>query len=191
MDWRGGDRRRALQGKWQSGWHATEWRDSIVVSPGARVEFIVEAPPAGVPAMLVTKAVNTGPGGENDPNRPLISIVASPDAAAPSSTLPVSAGPLPAPALPWLGKRNAGARAEALFLGRRPGPSDPNSPTNFYLTVEGPNARYLRSGHRHTEHRSEARRCRGLDHREPLHGTARLPHPPDPFRGSRVAGGSR
>ena len=37
------------------------------VPPGARVEFIVKGPPAGVSALLVTKTVNTGPSGENDP----------------------------------------------------------------------------------------------------------------------------
>ena len=63
--------------------HAISWRDSIVVSPGSRVEFILTAPPAGVPAMLVTRTVNTGQAGENDPNRALVSIIANAEAAAP------------------------------------------------------------------------------------------------------------
>ena len=116
--------------------HATEWRDSIVVSPGARVEFIVEGPPAGVPAMLVTKAVNTGPGGENDPNRPLVSIVAAADAPASSSTLPAAGEPLPAP-LPWLGNVTPVRVRKLYFSEDVSDPSDPNSPTKFYLTVDG------------------------------------------------------
>ena len=58
--------------------NAVEWRDHIGLPPGARVEFIVAAPPAGVPALLVTRTVDTGQGGENDPNRALAAIVSSP-----------------------------------------------------------------------------------------------------------------
>ena len=43
------------------------------VPPGARVEFIVQGPPAGETGLLVTRTVDTGPGGENDPNRALAS----------------------------------------------------------------------------------------------------------------------
>jgi FtsP/CotA-like multicopper oxidase with cupredoxin domain len=126
-----------FKGNGSPGGHATEWRDSIVVSPGARVEFIVEGPPAGVPAMLVTKTVNTGPGGENDPNRPLVSIVAAADAPAPSSMLPAAAGPLPAPTLSWLGSV-APMRVRKLYFSEDVSdPNDPNSPTKFYLTVDG------------------------------------------------------
>jgi FtsP/CotA-like multicopper oxidase with cupredoxin domain len=117
--------------------HPTEWRDSIVVSPGARVEFIIEAPPAGVPAMLVTRTVNTGPGGENDPNRPLVSIIATPDAPEPRVHLPSDPSPLPAPKLPWLGSVTP-VRVRKLYFSEGPrDPADPKSPTQFYLTVEG------------------------------------------------------
>ncbi|HEY1982600.1 MAG TPA: hypothetical protein VGH13_21185, partial [Xanthobacteraceae bacterium] len=40
-----------------------EWINHIGVPPGARVEFIVDGPPLGVPALLVTRSVDTGPGG--------------------------------------------------------------------------------------------------------------------------------
>jgi FtsP/CotA-like multicopper oxidase with cupredoxin domain len=126
-----------LKGNGSPNGHATEWRDSIVVSPGARVEFIMEGPPAGVPAMLVTRTVNTGPGGENDPNRPLVSIVAAPDAAAPHSTLPAAAGLLPAPSLPWLGSVTPVRVRKLYFSEDVQDPNGPNSPTKFYLTVDG------------------------------------------------------
>jgi FtsP/CotA-like multicopper oxidase with cupredoxin domain len=126
-----------FKGNGSPGGHATEWRDSIVVSPGARVEFIMEGPPVGVAAMLVTKTVNTGPGGENDPNRPLVSIVAAADAAAPSSRLPASAGPLPAATLPWLGNVHPVRVRKLYFSEEVSDPNDPNSPTKFYLTVDG------------------------------------------------------
>jgi FtsP/CotA-like multicopper oxidase with cupredoxin domain len=117
--------------------HATEWRDSVVVSPGARVEFIMIGPPAGVPAMLVTRTVDTGQGGENDPNRPLVSIVAAADAPAPRSTLPVSGDPLPRGALPWLGSVTPTRVRKLYFSEILEDPKNPNSATKFYLTVEG------------------------------------------------------
>ncbi|HEY6924658.1 MAG TPA: multicopper oxidase domain-containing protein [Steroidobacteraceae bacterium] len=117
--------------------HATEWRDSIVVAPGGRVEFIMEGPPLGVPALLVTRTVDTGPGGENDPNRPLVSISAAPDAPAPHSNLPAYAGQLPAPVLPWLGSITPTRVRHLYFSEDVSNPDDPNSPTRFYLTVDG------------------------------------------------------
>jgi FtsP/CotA-like multicopper oxidase with cupredoxin domain len=118
--------------------YATEWRDSIVVSPGARVEFILEGPPVGVPALLVTRTVNTGPGGENDPNRPLLSIVASTDARSPASAIPGATEPLlPSPKLPWLGSVRP-VRVRRLYFSEDPqSASVPSSPPRFYLTVEG------------------------------------------------------
>ena len=60
-----------------------QWRDRILVPPGARVELIVNAPPEGTSAQLVTRFVDTGPAGENDPNRPLVSILTRKDAREP------------------------------------------------------------------------------------------------------------
>ena len=124
--------------------HAISWRDSIVVSPGSRVEFILTAPPAGVPAMLVTKTVNTGPAGENDPNRALVSIIATSEASAPRSSLPstatsLSTSPPPMAAaqpLPWLGDVTP-VRVRKLYFSEDP--ADPQNPgaAKFYLTVEG------------------------------------------------------
>jgi FtsP/CotA-like multicopper oxidase with cupredoxin domain len=47
----------------------------FVLAPAARVEFIVSAPPRSVQlAQLVTLGINTGPLGDNDPQRPLATI---------------------------------------------------------------------------------------------------------------------
>ena len=61
----------------------------IGLPPGARVEFIVTGPPEGETGLLVTRTVDTGPGGENDPNRMLAKIVASPNAPESQSRLQV------------------------------------------------------------------------------------------------------
>jgi FtsP/CotA-like multicopper oxidase with cupredoxin domain len=116
---------------------AITWVNHLGVPPGGRVEFIVTGPPAGVPALLVTRTVDTGQGGENDPNRALASIVASADAPEPRSALPVAHEPLPATALPWLGSV-APVRVRKLYFSEKlEDPKDPNSATTFYITVDG------------------------------------------------------
>jgi FtsP/CotA-like multicopper oxidase with cupredoxin domain len=113
------------------------WANHIGVPPGARVEFVMNGPPAGVPALFVTRTVDTGQGGENDPNRALASIVASEDAAEPQSRLPTDSKPLPPPTLPWLGDVQP-VRVRRLYFSEKLSDSNnPNSATEFYLTVDG------------------------------------------------------
>ena len=113
------------------------WRDRIGVPPASRVEFIVEAPPAGVPGLLVTRTVDTGQGGENDPNRALATVVASADAAEPASRLATSPVPLPVSTLPWLGDVTPVRTRKLYFSEKLTDPKDPNSATEFYITVDG------------------------------------------------------
>lgn len=116
---------------------AITWVNHLGVPPGGRVEFIVTGPPAGVPALLVTRTVDTGQGGENDPNRALASIVAAADAPEPRSSLPVAHEPLPPAALPWIGSV-APVRVRKLYFSEKlEDPNDPNSATTFYITVDG------------------------------------------------------
>jgi FtsP/CotA-like multicopper oxidase with cupredoxin domain len=105
--------------------------------PGARVEFIVTGPPVGMPAVFVTRTVDTGQGGENDPNRALAGITAVADAAEPRSSLPTAHEPLAPSAQPWLGSV-APVRVRKLYFSEKlTNPADPNSATEFYLTVDG------------------------------------------------------
>jgi len=113
------------------------WRDHIGIPPGGRAEFIVTGPPLGVPGLLVTHTVDTGQGGENDPNRALAVVIAAKDAPEPHSTLPRSTEPLAAPALPWLGAV-APSRVRRLYFSERlKDPANPNSADAFYITPEG------------------------------------------------------
>jgi FtsP/CotA-like multicopper oxidase with cupredoxin domain len=113
------------------------WRNHIGVPPGGRVEFIVKGPPAGVPALFVTRTVDTGVGGENDPNRAIATIVSDEAAPEPRSSLAVSPEPLAPSTLPWLGNVSP-ARARKLYFSEKLlDPNDPNSATTFYLTVDG------------------------------------------------------
>jgi FtsP/CotA-like multicopper oxidase with cupredoxin domain len=112
------------------------WVDHIGVPPGARVEFIVNGPSEGAPAMFVTRTVDTGQGGENDPNRALASIIAAADAAEPPA-LPASPTPLPAPTSPWLGDIEPVRVRKLYFSEKLDDPNDPNSATTFFITVDG------------------------------------------------------
>jgi FtsP/CotA-like multicopper oxidase with cupredoxin domain len=114
-----------------------DWETHIGVPPGARVEFIVKGPPAGVSGLLVTRTVDTGAGGENDPNRALATIAASDDAPEPRSTLASSPVPRPAPSVQWLGDVTPVRTRRLYFSEKLLDPDDPNSATTFYLTVDG------------------------------------------------------
>ena len=135
------------------------WRSHLLLPPAGRVEFIVKGPVAGANASLVTRTVDTGPAGENDPTRPLATIVANPDAGATRSRLPTL--PIPTAAtkhmessLASLGVSSAGGKnprwvgnfpavhERRLYFSEEPeDPANPNSPTKFYVTVEGQTAK--------------------------------------------------
>jgi FtsP/CotA-like multicopper oxidase with cupredoxin domain len=114
-----------------------DWQIHLAVPPGARVEFIIKGPPAGESGLLVTRTVDTGAGGENDPNRALAIITASKDAPGPTSELPPSAQPLPPSPLPWLGSVTPARTRRLYFSEKLLEPNNPNSATEFYLTVDG------------------------------------------------------
>jgi FtsP/CotA-like multicopper oxidase with cupredoxin domain len=114
-----------------------DWETHIGVPPGARVEFIVKGPPAGVSGLLVTRTVDTGAGGENDPNRALATIAASNEVLEPRSTLASSPVPRPPPSLPWVGDVTPVRTRRLYFSEKLLDPDDPNSATTFYLTVDG------------------------------------------------------
>ena len=116
---------------------AVTWVNHIGIPPGARVEFIVTGPEAGEPALLVTRTVDTGQGGENDPNRALASIIAAGDAPEPQSKLPEAPTPLPTPALSWLGDVQPVRVRKFYFSEKLTDPKDPNSATTFYITEDG------------------------------------------------------
>jgi FtsP/CotA-like multicopper oxidase with cupredoxin domain len=115
------------------------WQNHLGVPPGGRVEFVVTGPAAGVESSLITRAVNTGPGGENDPARAVAKIVTYADAPTLRSTLAVVARneTAPQPRATWLGNVQPSRTRKLYFSEKLQDPNDPNSPTAFYLTVEG------------------------------------------------------
>lgn len=113
------------------------WEDHVGLAPAGRIEFLFKGPPAGIEATLVTRSVNTGPGGENDPTRPLATIVAAANTPEPVSKLPDSGETMTSSRLPWLGDVTPTRTRKLYFSEKLQDPNDPNSPTTFYLTVEG------------------------------------------------------
>jgi FtsP/CotA-like multicopper oxidase with cupredoxin domain len=108
-----------------------------LVPPAGRVEIVVKGPKEGQKVSLVTRTVDTGPAGENDPTRPLATILGTPLAAVPRTHLDASPQPLPPSDVPWLGSVQP-VRTRRLYFSEHPhDPKDPASPTDFYITVEG------------------------------------------------------
>jgi FtsP/CotA-like multicopper oxidase with cupredoxin domain len=112
-------------------------QNHIGLPPGARVEFIVNGPAEGVAGLFVTRTVDTGPGGENDTNRMLAKVVASPSAPEPSAKLESTPQPLPPPGEAWLGSVAPVRERHLYFSEKLTDPNDPTSAVEFYLTVDG------------------------------------------------------
>ncbi|HEY2461271.1 MAG TPA: multicopper oxidase domain-containing protein [Candidatus Acidoferrum sp.] len=123
------------------------WQSHITMPPAGRAEFIIKGLPAGAKAALVTRTVDTGPVGENDPTRPIATVEVAANAPEPRSKLPSANGSAPTqqpsqglqPREPqqWLGAVKP-VRERKLYFSEEPlDPKDPNSPTKFYITVEG------------------------------------------------------
>jgi FtsP/CotA-like multicopper oxidase with cupredoxin domain len=122
------------------------WQKHLGIPPGGRIEFVVTAPDEGVDALLVTRSVNTGSGGENDPTRPLAKIIAKANAPEPRTRLPESPVALPASSKTWLGKVTPVRTRKLYFSEVLQDPSDPNSPTTFFLTVDGDTPKAFQMG---------------------------------------------
>jgi FtsP/CotA-like multicopper oxidase with cupredoxin domain len=116
---------------------AIEWRDHIGVPPGGRVEFIVDGPSVEVTGLFVTRTVDTGQGGENDPNRALALVIPSADAPELHSSLSTAPLPLQAPTMPWLRSVTPVCVRRLYFSEKLEKPDDPNSATTFFITVDG------------------------------------------------------
>jgi FtsP/CotA-like multicopper oxidase with cupredoxin domain len=110
----------------------------VLLPPAARAEFIVTGPSRSVKdATLLTLAVNTGPDGDNDPERALATIqtVGHPRHSLPS--MPKVAG------APWqqrfegLATAAPSAQRKFYFSEVLSDPSNPLSPTDFFITVDG------------------------------------------------------
>jgi FtsP/CotA-like multicopper oxidase with cupredoxin domain len=114
-------------------------QNHILLSPAARAEFVVTAPSWNVShAVLVTRTVDTGPDGDNDPARPLIEIKPEYHAASPTLRMPTeSRSEESKPRFANLADCKPVVHRKLYFSEVLADPNDPESPTNFYITVDG------------------------------------------------------
>jgi FtsP/CotA-like multicopper oxidase with cupredoxin domain len=122
---------------------------SILLGPGARAEFVATTPNVGDTAQLITEYWNTGPDGDYDPQRPIANIVsqtgveesAAPGAQVtrhlPAQVSQAKAAVKKATLYGGLGSLTPAAQRNLYFSEVLENPSDPDSPTTFYITEEG------------------------------------------------------
>jgi FtsP/CotA-like multicopper oxidase with cupredoxin domain len=114
------------------------WNADILLPPAARAEFIVTGPSANVKnATLMTLNVDTGPDGDNDPTRPIAAVKTSDNAPEPALSVPYAFGPVHRQRFAELDREKVTAERSLYFSEVISDPDDPNSPTNFFITVDG------------------------------------------------------
>lgn len=121
------------RGKSYTAWH-------FLMPPGARAEFVVTGPSTKVKtALLYTANIDTGPFGDNDPERPIALIKASSQGPVKSAmmTMPAHTGILPLERFSGLDRAVPTTSRKLYFSEVLSNPSDPSSPTNFFITVDG------------------------------------------------------
>jgi FtsP/CotA-like multicopper oxidase with cupredoxin domain len=122
----------------------SENETSILLPPGARAEFVVTTPSAGAQAQLITQNWDTGPDGDFDPTRTIANIVSQSGIEGSSASSGTAVKQLPSHAVRTRVTRFAALAATTPIAQRTlqfsevlEDPTNPNSPTNFFITEEG------------------------------------------------------
>jgi FtsP/CotA-like multicopper oxidase with cupredoxin domain len=118
---------------------------SVLLPPGSRAEFVVTTPTLDQTAQLVTNYVNTGPDGDFDPTRPIANVVASTSAPTLATLQAVTKSGAATAGATKAQRRRFSALAETTPIAQRTlyfseqlqDPTDPNSPTTFFITQDG------------------------------------------------------
>ncbi len=120
-----------------------ESETSILLPAGARAEFVVTTPNVGDKAQLVTQYWDTGPDGDYDPARPIANIVSQDGVEGPSGVnnaaklLPRSTAPSKVTRFANLATTTPVAQRNLYFSETLLDPTNPLSPTTFFITQEG------------------------------------------------------
>ena len=108
----------------------------VLLTPGARAEFIVTTPPAGMAGRLVTRFYETGPHGQVNPERIVANLVSRDDSLPAPSFVPGAPGNPPSRTALLEGIRPAAERN--LYLSEdRPDLLDRHKTPRYFITVEG------------------------------------------------------
>ncbi len=113
------------------------WQTHLGVPPGARVEFIVQAPPAASRGFWSRAAWTPGPAVKTIRTARLRRLPLPKDAQEPRSRLAASPQPLAPRSLAWLGDVRPVRTRRLYFSEKLTDPNNPNSATEFYITVDG------------------------------------------------------
>jgi FtsP/CotA-like multicopper oxidase with cupredoxin domain len=116
---------------------STKTVTDILIAPAARAEFIVRAPERGQSASFVTLNIDTGPDGDVDPTRTIAVIKTDNPTQLPRVPAVTQNAPAPMPAAQELGNQQPTVHRTLYFSEVLSDPSNPNSPTNFFITVDG------------------------------------------------------
>jgi FtsP/CotA-like multicopper oxidase with cupredoxin domain len=116
---------------------ASQSETSILLPPGARAEFVVTTPAVGDQAQLVTEYWNTGPDGDSDPARPIANIVSQNSVESSVRRLPPVAAKTRVTRFAALAAATPVAQRNLYFSETLLDPSNPLSPTTFFITEEG------------------------------------------------------
>jgi FtsP/CotA-like multicopper oxidase with cupredoxin domain len=109
----------------------------ILIPPAGRAEFIVAGPPPGVKtAELVTQNIDTGPDGDFDPERPL-AVLRRSDQPQALAALEAPKSPVGSQRFESLDQAKVAAKRKLYFSEVLSDPSNPASPTNFFITMDG------------------------------------------------------
>ena len=109
----------------------------VLIPPAGRAEFIVTGPSASVHnAVLQTLNIDTGPAGDNDPAR-TVAILQKSTSGPPLPTTEGASGTQASARFAGLSAATLTAARTLYFSEVISDPSDPSSPTNFFITVDG------------------------------------------------------
>jgi len=110
----------------------------ILIPPAGRAEFIVTGPSTSVKnATFLTLNIDTGPDGDNDPTRPIATVKTSYTAPEPPLAVSDVIGAPPPQLFASLDAATPTTERRLYFSEVLSDPTNPNSPTNFFITVDG------------------------------------------------------
>ena len=122
----------------------SESETSILMPPGSRAEFVVTTPKTSDQGQLITQNWDTGPDGDFDPTRPIANIESQSGIENVAASAATAVKQLPSHAVRTRVTRFAALAAATPIAQRNlyfsevlQDPTNPNSPTNFFITEEG------------------------------------------------------
>ncbi len=165
---------------------ASVQRTSILLPPGARAEFIVTTPPAGMYAQFLTQRYDNGAFGNTDTYRVLANIRSFTDAPAAPATLPGAPDPKATPRFLGLTSLRPARQRTLYFSEKIEDPAHPKLKSFLFPDRRRCNAESFRYELHPSGSDRHARDRGGLDYRESRAGVPRISHSSTAFPTTRT-----